>query len=306
MSTWYKRWWWLAIPLLALALHAADYLHARWVAQRYAEWSETIVRGADGVREGFEPIKTGEGEQGLLFVHGFAGSPSLFRYFIEDLASAGYRCKAIRLPGFGEPVTQAATVTADDWLETVREAADLMRSDTESLWIVAHSLGATIALQAWQEDAGLADGLVLITPLLEVSTARSPLLTPRAWFRVGRRLLVYSTMFESIFPVDAHDDYVREAELRDRFIPFPIYAEIFAMLKRFERQPAYPEVPLLLMLAENDRIVDNATARQWFEAVPGDDKSLLTQPRAGHVIPLDTGWQEAVEEMKTFMQQYAQ
>ncbi len=294
------------LAVLALLLvRLADHIYAWRVEQRYAEWEASVERDADGVRTGFEPFKAGEGAVGILFVHGFAGSPSLYRYFVPYFAEHGFACRAIRLPGFGETVDRAAEVRRADWVRAVRSAALEMRAEHETVWIVAHSLGGTVALRALQADAALADGLVLLAPLLEVSDARSPILEPEEWFAVGEFLVAESDVLESIFPIDAHDPRVREKEERDLFIPLDLYSELFALLDDLDAGPADVDIPVMMVLSKRDKIVDSDAAEAWFTALTNEANRLLVVEPAGHVLPLDTGWDSLLTEIKDYVVNHA-
>ena len=296
----------MALAVLAAGLfgHAVDFLHARWVERRYRVWSEGVERDQEGIRMGFQPIEAGDGDTGILFVHGFAGSPNLFRFFLPHFAERGFVCRAIRLPGFGEEAESAALVSHTDWMAAVREEAAKLREGRDAVWIVGHSLGATLALCVAQENPALVDGLILLAPLIEISDERSPVLGPDDWFQIGQHLLVHTEMIESLFPVDAHDPGLREEEeVRDRFIPLQIYTELFATMERLGDPGDVPYIPLMMALAERDQIVDTARAQAWFQEIDAPQKKLWVAEPAGHVLPLDTGWEELLNEIDSFIQE---
>jgi len=297
----------LALVLLVgvLAVRAIDYLHSRVVAHRYENWQAEVARDADGVRMDFQPMTAGEGKRAMLFVHGFASPPSLFRYFVPHFAERGYVCRAMRLPGFGEPIEQAAQVTREDWIAAVRKEASTLREDREAVWIVAHSLGAAITLRALQEEPGLADGLVLLAPLFRVSDRRSPMLSPDEWFRVGQEVVVHSRMTESLFPIDAHDERLRKANERDLFTSLNIYVELFALLEELNGLGSHPEIPVLMVLSARDEIVDLHAAREWFGTLTGAAHRLIVVEPAGHLLPLDTGWEDLLVEVASYIFDYS-
>lgn len=291
----------LAVVLVVSAVRVMDHLYARRVETRYVQWEESVERDEHGVRREFAPLIAGEGDVGILFVHGFAGSPSLYRYFVPYFTERGFACRAIRLPGFGEVVDRAAEVRREDWVRAVRTAAEEMREAHDALWIVAHSLGATLTLRVLQEDPSLADGVILLAPLVEVSEERSPLLAPDEWFAFGEWLLLESRMLESAFPIDAHDPQVREKDERDLFIPLSLYAELFALLDDLDAHAVTLDIPVMMVLSTRDKIVDPHAAKHWFSAWGHERNRLLLVEPAGHVIPLDTGWEDVLREIEAFI-----
>ncbi len=280
---------------------ALDWGHAWWVERRYAAWESGIERDDDGVRANFAPWTLGSGDRALLFIHGFAGSPDLFKAWGTYFADRNYTCHAIRLPGFGVPVAAAANVTAEEWRATIHEAVQQLRSSHDEVWIVAHSLGATLALQVAVAEPGLVDGLCLMAPLLEISAQRSPLLAPGTWFKLGRRIMRRTTFVESMLPVDAHDPQLASVVVRDRFIPWAIYDSLFEVLADLPPAADLAHLPIWVALADSDEIIDNAAAQAWFTELPQVNKVLITTDTAGHVLPQDTGWEELREAMKQFM-----
>ncbi len=299
----------LAASVLGLVVLAvaggwlADYGHARWVARCHAAWEAEIERDADGIRPGFTAWQQGEGEVALLFVHGFAGAPSLFTPWGTYFADRGYTCVAIRLPGFGEPLEQAAQITVDDWVQAVHTAARELHADHEQVWIVAHSLGATLAVQLAAHQPEWVDGLILFAPLFKISSARSPWLSPPRWYRWGRRVTRHTTFIESALPVDAHDPQLADQIQRDRYIPWAIYDALFQVLAAIPLATDLGDTPVWIALAADDEIIDNAAVHDWFDPIAQPPNVLVEQSPAGHVLPRDTGWQRLREKVDIFLNQ---
>ncbi len=294
-------WCLLVAALGGVAVRVADYGYARRAHRRYRAWSEHVERDETGLRVEFRPIEAGDGETAILFVPGFADGPLLYRYFAPYFAERGFACKAMRLPGFGDPLERAAQVTRADWMEAVRAAAETLREGRSRLWIVAHSLGAAITVRVLQEETVPVDGVILLAPLIEVSDERSPVFDPDVWFAVGQQVVVYSDMLELLFPVDAHDPRVPAIHKRDLFIPMNLYAELFALLSELRDADTMPDIPVLMVLSARDKVVDSEAAREWFEGWNTERKRARVVEPAGHVLPLDTGWEQLVDEMEEWI-----
>jgi pimeloyl-ACP methyl ester carboxylesterase len=82
-------------------------------------WEARAQRGPDGLRRGYEPFSIGTGATAALLIHGFGSSPSVFARLAPTLAQRGFTCRVMRLPGFGEPLSEYARVTAADWRAAV-------------------------------------------------------------------------------------------------------------------------------------------------------------------------------------------
>lgn len=256
-----------------------------------------------GVRFSFAPIHRGEGSCAILFVHGFGSRPAAFRRYVDFFALRNFHSEAIRLPGFGEPLENARTVTARDWVDAVTDAARRLRATHATVWIAGHSLGAAIALRAVREQPGLADGLVLMAPLIAVSRARSLGISPFHLFYWASCLTIFSRAVESIFPIDVCDPAARAEEERDRFIPLNLYAALFEVLDGIREFSLDPKCPVLMLLASEDKVIDSEAARRWIGRQRCPRRVFQMPSRTGHLLMLDTQWESGAREMAAFIQQ---
>lgn len=290
--------WLVLVPVLVLV---SDFSYARKVERDYREWENGLVRGVDGVREGSEAFSCGEGGQPVLYVHGFGSSPAIFSPMAACLGEQGYRGRVMRLPGFGEKLSEFRRYTDDDWVQAVIAEADALRVPGQPLWIVAHSMGAPLVLQAMKERPELADGLVLLAPLVEVSRKRSLGVAPEGIYKVLSPLLVFSDTFKTCFPVDMQDQAVTGLDRRDLFVPRRVYVNMFNLLGQMPDAIAAMDKPVLVVVSRNDKVIDYRAAERLYGQLPGAVKQIHYEDRSGHVLPLDYGWQEVSEQIAAFI-----
>jgi len=103
---------------------------------------------------------------------------------------------------------------------------------------VTHSLGGAIAVDYLLDRPDAVEGAVLLAPLIDVSARRSPLLPPRAWHFLGSRVLIFTRVVETPFPVDGRSPAARAYERRETFTPRPVFDEVYALLDRIEGRAA--------------------------------------------------------------------
>jgi len=278
-----------AAGVLALSLWlAANLAHAGWIGARCRRWERRIRRGPDGVASDGAAFTRGTGRDAVLLIHGFADTAAVFAGMAGALAAHGLTCRVMRLPGAGEPLAVAARQTLDGWLAAVREEAAALRSGHQRVWLAGHSMGGALAALAHLNNPALADGLVLLAPLFDVSPARSPLLHPRIWFRIGRLLLPLSRTFESCFPVNVLTaDGAAIAYQRDRFIPLATYRGLFELTDRLRGRAGDVRVPLFAALVPGDRVVNTDAARAWLAGCNPPRLHSETLEACGHAIPLE-------------------
>lgn len=289
--------WILGIVALWLI---ADAGHALVVSARHQAWERKLRRGPDGVREGCEAFTVGEGTTAFLLVHGFADSPFLWHKLAPRLAESGFTCRAMRLPGFAMPIEAYARTTRQQWKQAVAEEAAKLRREHERVILVGHSLGGTIVTAVIQEQPGLADGVVQICPLLSVSSRRSLGIPVRRLYLAADALTVFSSVTESFFPIDLHDPNEAASYPRSLFTPLSIYREMFALLHEVCTGPRTWNRPLLLVMSEDDRVVDPRAAETFLYSWPALQLSAHTVTGAGHVIPLDYGWEKVSRHIAAF------
>lgn len=289
----------LTLMLLGLAATAGT-AYPSWTRMRALQREGRQAWDADGVRAGAAAFRTGSGSTAVLLVHGFASSPGLFRFVAPALAERGYTCRAMRLPGFAERLDRMMAVDERQWRDAVAGEVAELRLTHDHVWIAGHSMGGTLALDYVLEHPGEVEGLVLIAPLIEVSTQRSLGLPTRPLFRVARRVLPSDAILGTAFPVDLHAKGEGIDELRDRFLPIGMYDAMFRLTDRVRARAGEVDVPVLMVLPGEDKVVSRRAARAYFDRLGSSRKQVCEASRAGHVVPLDYGWQDVVAGVDAF------
>ena len=292
-----------AFILLVLIILAINIGYGSWIRHRANAWEAAIERDAEGVRLGCQPVSLGptNGVEAVLLVHGFADSPALWKDLALRLTNAGYAVEALLLPGWMVPRQTAAKIRADDWLQHVETRFQNLARRYSNVWVVAHSMGASIVLRLCDEKRMVPAGVVALAPLLDVGKSRSPLLHPRTWFRISSVLAPGITVIESVYPIDMHDTSLRESIPRDVFLPRSIHAAMFELIEPFRTTLPSLDCPLALAVSQVDQVVDPKAALTFFRSHETAPKVGIETSRAGHVIPLDYGHETLYAFVETFL-----
>ena len=136
-----------------------------------------------------------------------------------------------------------------------------------------------------------------------MSRARSPVLSPRQWFNIFDRALLFSDVIESRLPADLHDPEARAAYRTDKYIHRDIYRALFDATDAIRLRAAEWRGPLLTIVSPSDQIVDGAAIRFFFAATNAAPAKLSEQHAAGHVLPLDYGHDAIVEKIGRFIRE---
>lgn len=278
-------------------------LHAAWVELRRHLWEKGLTRDAQGLLPDAAAYTVGKGPVALLFIHGFADTPAIWRRMAARLAaSRNFTCRAMRLPGSAEAAAQAKRQTLALWRQSVDAEIGRLRETHARVWLIGHSMGAALAVDAALRAPDRIAGVVALAPLIEVSRRRSPILPPGVWFRLARLTLALSPTFESCFSSDgvAVDDPAF-TYTRDRFIPFCVYRGLFELTRSNRAQASRLACPVFAATAERDAVVDTPAALRWLAACPGP-KEIRPLTDIGHVIPLEIGWQALTDDIGAFIE----
>ncbi|MFH1861138.1 MAG: alpha/beta fold hydrolase [bacterium] len=320
--------WGTILTILIGGVIGGDAAYNAIVKHRLNQWESHVSRDANGIRQGCQEFTTGNGDIALLMVHGFGDSPALYTRFAPALAEMGFTCKAMRLPGFAEPMTEYAKTSLNLWLEALDKEVNQLGQQHSKVWIVAHSLGGAIAIRYLMEDTikqsssanckqtlNGVDGVILLAPFLGVSSRRSPLFPARTWHKIGNRCLFITKIFENYLPIDAHDPDAKKSHEAycDRFIPRNIYSELFKLLDSLKEKSGEFNLPMLMMLSIDDEVIEPKSAEQFYQESSStargatsargapSRKRLIVLENSGHVIPLDYEWKEAVSAISAFI-----
>lgn len=276
-----------ATALLSLIGGAALLSSCAMFRWRYQHWNEQVDRNADGVLAHAEAKTRGHGRTALLLIHGFGDGPHVWDKLAPRLADEGFTVRSMRLPGWCEPIEVKRQTTLEHWQEAVDTEIEALRRDHDHLVILSHSLGSGLATWMAQGETAHPDALVLYAPMFGISNARSPLLPTRTWFKIGNAVLPDRMILESLFEDHSEADNARPRTRRDPFVPVSLYKEIYRLIDERDAQEPRLACPLRLALPETDRVVDADKALRWFDALEAPEKTRITLPGTGHVLPLD-------------------
>jgi len=117
----------------------------------------------------------------VVFIHGFMGCPGYFSEFAEAVYAQGYSVAALLLPGHGGAHKEFIKAGCQDWEGHVGRAMARFRERYRRVFLVGHSMGGLLALNASLETESHVQGVFLIA---------CPALTPGASLRMlSARLL---------------------------------------------------------------------------------------------------------------------
>ncbi len=291
----------LALIVLVVAASACGYnTLAGSLAHR---WDEAQVRdAASGILAGAEPIDLGPADAGtaVLLVHGFIGASTNFGELPQRLADAGYRVRAMRLPGHGTTPFELRETPESEMLSAVLSELRGLQRRHDRVFIVGHSMGA--ALSTLAASMNETDGLVLAAPYYRVSHEWYYVLRPETWTDLTAwavRWLYKSDRFIRINRREAKDDVISY-----RWVPTKATqaADHLAALARDPVVLKQIACPVLLMHSPEDFAASPRAAERAFERLGSVDKTLLWMENSDHHLLLDYDREEVIAAILKFVE----
>lgn len=111
-----------------------------------------------------QPFQSVGGRVGVLFCHGFTGSPWSLLEWAKLTADAGYRVSLPRLPGHGTSWQELNVTGWRDWYATVERAFRELRENCDTVFVAGLSMGCALALRLAEKHPDEVAGLVLVNP----------------------------------------------------------------------------------------------------------------------------------------------
>jgi len=116
----------------------------------------------------------------VVFIHGFMGSPRQFDKFAETVQQQGCSVAALLLPGHGGSAREFASSSFERWQSHVDSEVERYSRDYASIWLVGHSMGGLLAINAAVKHSASIRGLFLIACPFKVTTISTHAMKVRA------------------------------------------------------------------------------------------------------------------------------
>jgi esterase/lipase len=78
---------------------------------------------------------------------------------------------------------------------------------------------------------------------------------------------------------------------------------MFQTMRRVRGEAQRFELPVLMVLSRDDKIVDAKKAQKFLDACSSTDKQMRFAEHAKHVITIDTGWEETSGWVSQFVRE---
>jgi carboxylesterase len=241
-----------------------------------------------------QPYWLGEGDRGVLLLHGFAGTPPEMRNLAEWLAQHGLVAYAPLLAGHGTTPELMAKTGKEDWIRSANGALDELLGKCRWVGVAGQSMGGTLALH-----------LAATRPEVRAVVSQAGMLWLRDWrlrlLPVLQRLVPWdepSGEVDLYRPEAVHDlhSYSRR--------PTAAISELVRLGRQVQRELAAIVQPLLVLQGGRDGVVDPANADQILARASSSIRALRRFERSGHGMSVDIDKAEVAAAAGSWLQRF--
>jgi alpha-beta hydrolase superfamily lysophospholipase len=260
---------------------------------------EEVFELGDGTRLGFIAHRgTGDRRVAIVYLHGIESHGGWFDEAGDLLCAAGYdvHCLDRRGSGINRENRGFPSGHVDSYQVLITDVDAFVRRirrDYDAVYLVGLSWGGKLGLGYALAHPDAIDGLVLITPglrpLVDVTLGEkltivvSTVTNPKHPIKTPIELEMFTTTPRFL-------DLMQRDPLRLRYATARFFWEGERLGKQIGRTLASGRLPVLLFLAGQDRIIDNAAVRDMLEEGLGTDAGgleVITYDDQTHSIQFD-------------------
>ena len=225
----------------------------------------------------FFPGQSANAKTGCLVTHGFTGTPKEMRWLGEYLNHQGYTVCGIRLNGHATKPEDMIRSRWQDWLLSVEDGFNLLRSCTDQVFLLGLSMGAVLALTAASKF-----------PVWGVVAMSTPYALPDdpalRCIKLIARFIKYVPKGKGEPGADWFDQEAWKQHVAYPMHPVRSGVELKYLFDEMHAALPKVQVPVLLIHSHDDNYVIRDSMEKIHAALGSTDKQMLWVQGGGHVI----------------------
>jgi alpha-beta hydrolase superfamily lysophospholipase len=243
----------------------------------------------------------------VVFVHGIQSHAGWYEQSCTLLSRAGFMVSFLDRRGSGmnearrgdAPRFRRLVDDVVEYLQTLRKSGGL------PLFLAGISWGGKLVAAVEARHPGLIDGLILLCP------GFFPQVRPG---RRERLRIVWARLVapEKRFPIPLNDPalftasvewqrFIREDALSLREATARLLIESVRLDWYLRWAPGRVRIPVLLLLAERDRIIDNERTRRYVDRFATADREMIVYAGAQHTLEFEPARAEMVRNLESWL-----
>jgi acylglycerol lipase len=244
----------------------------------------------------------GIGEPCVIYLHGLESHMGWFSNLAQFLNSKNINVYAFDRRGSGINKNSSRNFSSRYLSSDLKAFIDLIKKERPNsrIFLIGLCLGGKIAVDFFSYHEDCLDGLILISPSLKSKLKFSLSDKLSILFRPNRMLKVpiEDSMFTSN---EKYLKYIKNDSLRLRHIPAQHLLEIAKMERHLKKASGNIKLPVLLMLAGIDDIIDTIGVKRWYEKLPSPDKTLKFYKNYHHLLTFEENAVDVMEDINIWI-----
>lgn len=235
-------------------------------------------------KEAFSPQKefrhteTVHPETLVLFIHGITEGPEQFRELMEELSALHYDSIALVLPGHGGSAKDFSDSSGTAWSNYVNSRLDDLREQYASIFLIGHSMGGLLAINAYCHNPQSISGIITIGCPIRVWVAARAIRSI-----IGYRYFPDHHSREHIALQNAVN--VAPGPTLGYLRWIPRLKDLFRMIDETRRNLPAIHIPLLVIQGMLDELVNAKGSLAYFRKHTGKNfLSTLELPDTTHFV----------------------
>ena len=235
---------------------------------------------------------SGDSKAGLMLIHGFSEYAGIYDELTDKLAGAGIDTYLLELPGFGLSKGLRACIDSyDDYIDVLAKYCSArLPKNGNKLFLYGHSMGGMLAVNLLSKLDQVFDGLILSAPFFNIYGKNE------SKIRFTMNVLKFFTGADYLptakFPPRGLENpktwhgYFSDGK-RIKTIHLKLLRAMLDSNEEWGKANHIPNLPTLVLMAEKDHVVWNATIRKYFEGIRNENKKFVVFLQSGHELNLD-------------------
>ncbi|WP_227936528.1 alpha/beta hydrolase [Alkalihalobacillus deserti] len=214
----------------------------------------------------------------IVVVHGAGEHHLRYQWLAEKWNEHGFDVVMGDLPGQGKTRGRRGHIHSfSQYLDQVEEWLEEARTKGLPVFLLGHSMGGLVVIRMLMErNAALIKGVILSSPCLGLSQppAKSKDLASKLIHRI---VPTFSSNTGIRSELSTRNEEIRELYLRDELRVTKVsarwYQELTKAMRIALRYPEkFPNLPILVLQAGDDHLVDKLEVRTWFDDIASTEK----------------------------------
>lgn len=229
----------------------------------------------------------------IIYLHGIESNSGWFSQLASQLAERGFTIYGIDRRGSGLNQENKGDINDyNTFFDDIEDALKFVKEQNigKKIYLLGICWGALLAVNYSLKKRMSPDGLILLSPAIyrkvdltvavKIAARASSFLYPAARFKIP----IHDSMFTGN---QRYLDFIISDKMRLRSLTSRFFNQIIRMETDFEPIRNRLLLPVIVVLAGHDEIVDNERVKKWFNELLSQDKIMRVFDNFHHVMPFE-------------------